>query len=214
MYSPKNPKSRSRLNSLLTMLRSTNCRALDELIRARLALILVCPNPMFHFGGVADDVHVAVGKHLGVVAGEPQLDGVDQFRGVDIPVEPQAEAFDAGVGLREREVVVEREGQQVLHAEAHGELETVVLGAEGDTLSDLDVGHVAQLCEEFAGGVGLKEVTGGRLRAGSGGSRAEEEQKQRRKKDVRQFFHRGIFLLVCRFGREQMYKKIGESRIS
>ena len=50
LYSPKNPTPRSRLNSLLTMLRSMNCRALDELVRARLALILVWPNPMFHLG--------------------------------------------------------------------------------------------------------------------------------------------------------------------
>ena len=54
-----------------------------------------------------------------------------------------------------REPVVEGKGQKVLHPEPEREFEPVVFWAECDTFSDLDIGHVAELGEEFSGGIGL-----------------------------------------------------------
>ena len=99
--------------------------------------------------GVAHDVHVSVGQHLGVVGRESQLDRVDQLGRVDVAVEAQPQPLDARLGLREREVAVERQPDHVLHAEAERHLEEVVARAERDAAPDLDVGHVAQTREQL-----------------------------------------------------------------
>ena len=68
---------------------------------------------------VAHNVHIAVGQRFRVVGGESQLNRIDQFRGIDVPVEAQAQALDLRIGFREREILVERESHHVLHPEAH-----------------------------------------------------------------------------------------------
>ena len=135
--------------------------------------------------GVAHDVHVSVGQHLGVVTGESQLNRVDQLGRIDVTVEAQPEAFYPGVGLGEREIVVERQRQEVLHPETHRQLEPVVFRAERDALADLDVGHVAQLLDQFVGRIGRNDfgpgLGGSGLRLPGCGQRpAGGEQEQDR----------------------------------
>ena len=165
--------------------------------------------------GVAHDVHVAAGQQLCVVGGESQLDRVDQFGRIDVTVEAQPQPFDAGFGLGEREVVVERQRQKVLHAEAHRQFEPVVFGPEGDALADLDVGHVAQLCQQFAGRIGRDdfgaEVAFLRRRdlrpllcRGQRPAGGQQEQD-------REFFHRIFLLILFRLHVGQKYKKYAES---
>ena len=173
--------------------------AIDELQGARrvdpcaVGLDLGLSEPDVPFGardvvddGVAHDVHVPVGQHLGVVAGESQLDRVDQLGRIDVAVEPQAEPFHAGVGLGEGEIVVERQRQQVLHPETHRQFEPFVFGPEGDALAHLDVGHVAQLLDQFVGRVGRNDfglrLDGSGLRLPGCGRRpagGEQEEQDR-----------------------------------
>lgn len=102
---------------------------------------------------VADEVRVAVGQLLRVVGGESELDGVDQFGRIDVAVEAQAQPLDARLGLREREVAVEREPYHVLHAEAERHRVPLASRLEGDALAHLDVGHHAQQFEQLLIGV-------------------------------------------------------------
>ena len=100
-------------------------------------------------------------------------------------VEAQPEAFYPGVGLGEREIVVERQRQEVLHPETHRQLEPVVFRAERDALADLDVGHVAQLLDQFVGRIGRNDfgpgLGGSGLRLPGCGQRpAGGEQEQDR----------------------------------
>ena len=92
---------------------------------------------------VAHDVGVAVWQILRVVGRESQLDRVEQLRREDITVETEAQAFHAGLYLVHREVLVEMEGDHILHAEPQGHLVELVLRLEGDAFADFDVRHVA-----------------------------------------------------------------------
>lgn len=176
---------------------------------------------------VADDVRVAVGQLLGVVGSESELDGVDQLGRVDVTVEAQAQPLDARLGLREREVAVEREPHHVLHAEAQRHRVPLAPRLEGDALAYLDVGHHAQQFEQLLVGVlrvgesrdavcgillmGHFEAVGIRLRGAVDGEYGFSEQgtlllgaksrcggqTQQQKQDT--VFHLGVFWFGKRF---------------
>ncbi len=117
--------------------------------------------------GVAHDVRRTVRERLGVVAGESQLHGVNQFRGVDVAVEPQAQPLDAGVGFRQREVFVERERQKILHSETHRQFEPVVFRPERDAPAHFEVGHVAEPFEQPGVRRGVRAERIGRAECGT-----------------------------------------------
>lgn len=146
--------------------------------------------------GVADDVHVAVGQRFGIVGGEAQLYGVNQFRGVDVSVETQSQTFYLRVGFGERKILVERQSHHVLHAEAHGQRKPVAFGTERDALAHFEVGHVAQTFQQF--GVVVERIGGNDFGAperrallccGERAAAGQQEQEEC-------FFH---FCLVCLF---------------
>ena len=157
--------------------------------------------------GVADDVHVAVGQRFGIVRGEAQLYGVNQFRRVDVSVETQPQAFYLRVGFGEREILVERQSHHVLHAEAHGQREPVAFGAERDALAHFEVGHVAQAFPQF--GVVVERIGGNDFGAperrallcrGDRAATGQQEQEEC-------FFHFGLVCFFRSSGSPQKYKK-------
>ena len=86
--------------------------------------------------GVADDVGVAAG--VGGVAREPKLDGVNQLRRVDVSVELDLQALDAGLDFVQPETAVERECHKVLHPQPHGERKPLAGRTVGDALADFE----------------------------------------------------------------------------
>ena len=168
---------------------------------------------------VAHNVHIAVGQRFRVVGGESQLNRIDQFRGIDVPVEAQAQALDLRIGFREREILVERESHHVLHPEAHCQREPVAFGAERDALADFEVGHVAYALQQF---VFVFERIGGDefglpqwrafLCCSDCAAARQHEQKEC-------LFHVGLVCLFVSFcfvsaGFGQKYKKYALTRLS